>query len=64
MPEEYKTGTYMRGVSTTDLPIRQSLYFGTDTDNLLLASYNDMVTTEFWSALQENFPKWPKGLIQ
>lgn len=45
----------MRGVSCTDLPLRQALYFGTDSDNLLLASYNDMITTEFWSALQENF---------
>ena len=45
----------MRGVSVTDLPIRQTLYFGTNTDNLLLASYNDMITTEFWSVLQKNF---------
>jgi hypothetical protein len=46
----------MRGVSVTDLPMRQTLYFGTNVDNLLLVSYNDMITTEFWSVLQKNFP--------
>jgi hypothetical protein len=35
----------MRGVSVTDLPARQTLYFSSGPDNLLLASYNDMVTT-------------------
>lgn len=45
----------MRGVSVTDLPARQTLYFSSGPDNLLLASYNDMSTTEFWSALHENF---------
>ena len=35
----------MRGVSVTDLPIRQALYFGRQQDNFLLASYNDMITT-------------------
>lgn len=45
----------MRGVSVTDLPIRQTLYFSSGADNLLLASYNDMSTTEFWSALHDNF---------
>ena len=45
----------MRGVSVTDLPLRQCLYFGTVTDNFLLASYNDMVTTHYWKTLQENF---------
>jgi hypothetical protein len=35
----------MRGVSVTDLPIRQTLYFGQGPDNLLLASYNDLDTT-------------------
>jgi hypothetical protein len=47
----------MRGVSITDLPARQTLYFSSGSDNLLLASYNDMVTTEFWSTLHENFAK-------
>ena len=42
---QYKSMEQMRGVSVTDLPIRQTLYFGTNTDNLLLASYNDMITT-------------------
>ena len=51
----YKSMDQMRGVSVTDLPIRQTLYFGTNTDNLLLASYNDMITTEYWTVLQKNF---------
>ena len=51
----YKSMDQMRGVSVTDLPIRQTLYFGTNTDNLLLASYNDMITTEYWKVLQKNF---------
>ena len=45
----------MRGVSVTDLPIRQTLYFSSGEDNLLLASFNDMATTEFWTTLHENF---------
>jgi hypothetical protein len=53
---EYKSMDQMRGVSVTDLPMRQTLYFGTNVDNLLLVSYNDMITTEFWSVLQKNFP--------
>jgi len=48
----------MRGVSATDLPIRQCLYFGNSTDNFLLSAYNDMITTEFWKALQINFEKF------
>lgn len=53
----------MRGVSVTDLPLRQTLYFSSGADNLLLASYNDMVTTEFWITLYNNFSeKWqPKS---
>jgi ABC-type sulfate transport system substrate-binding protein len=47
----------MRGVSITDLPARQTLYFSSGSDNLLLASYNDMITTEFWTTLHENFSK-------
>ena len=43
--EEFRTATQMRGVSVTDLPIRQTLYFGTNADNILLASYNDVLTT-------------------
>ena len=42
--EEFRTATQMRGVSVTDLPIRQTLYFGTNADNMILASYNDMIT--------------------
>jgi len=56
MPE-YKSVEQMRGRSVTDLQIRQILYFGTTIDNLLYSSYNDMVTTEFWSVLQKNFPR-------
>lgn len=52
---EFSTGQQMRGVSSTDLPIRQTLYFGTDTDNMILASYNDKNTTDYWSVLQDNF---------
>lgn len=47
----------MRGVSVTDLPTRQTLYFSSGPDNIMLASYNDMVTTEFWTALHDNFEK-------
>ena len=47
----------MRGVSVTDLPARQTLYFSNGPDNLLLASYNDMITTEFWTTLHNNFSK-------
>jgi len=54
---EYKSMEQMRGVSVTDMPLRQTLYFGTNVDNLLLASYNDMITTEYWSVLQRNFPE-------
>lgn len=42
------------GKSVTDLPLRQCLYFGRDSASgkaLLLASYNDMSTVEFWRAL-------------
>lgn len=47
----------MRGVSVTDMPLRQTLYFSSGNENLLLGSYNDMGTTEFWTALQNNFEK-------
>lgn len=49
------------GVSVTDMPIRQALYFGTESDHggnpdnhssLLLGSYNDMGTIPFWKALE------------
>lgn len=43
------------GESITDLPMRQCYYFGTDPENshsILLASYNDMRTTSFWSVLE------------
>ena len=47
----------MRGVSVTDMPLRQTLYFAQGEDNLLLGSYNDMITTEFWTTLHNNFNK-------
>ena len=50
-----KSAKQMRGVSVTDLPIRQTLYFSTPTQNMILGSYNDMVPTEYWSPLQLNF---------
>lgn len=49
------------GRSITDLPMRQCYYFGTDTTDskdkerkasLLLASYNDMRTVDFWKPLE------------
>lgn len=55
---EYRTVEQMRGVSVTDLPLRQTLYFGTNADNFLLASYNDMITTEFWDVLQTHFEEY------
>lgn len=50
-----KSAKQMRGVSVTDLPIRQTLYFSTPTENMILGSYNDMVPTEYWNTLQLNF---------
>lgn len=47
----------MRGVAVTDLPVRQTLYFSSGEDNLLLGSYNDMITTEYWTVLHNNFNK-------
>lgn len=47
----------MIGMTITDLPIRTTLYKSKGEDNLLLASYNDMATTEYWGALQNNFKK-------
>ena len=47
----------MSGLSVSDIPIRKTMYFSSGQDNLLLASYNDMITTEFWSTLQDNFSK-------
>lgn len=53
------------GVSVTDMPIRQTLYFGTESDmggdpnnhhSLLLGSYNDMVTIPFWKGLEDGDP--------
>jgi len=50
--EDFKTYS---GHSITDLPIRQSYYFGVDkkddSHSLFLGSYNDMVTVSFWQAL-------------
>ncbi len=47
------------GESITDLPMRQCYYFGTDPENghsLMLASYNDMRASTFWSALEQDAP--------
>jgi monoamine oxidase len=50
------------GRSVTDLPIRQTFYFGTEAEqefgqpfmnSLLMASYNDMGTVPFWKGLEE-----------
>lgn len=50
------------GRSVTDLPIRQTYYFGTEAEqeggkpfmnSLLMASYNDMGTVPFWKGLEE-----------
>ena len=62
-PDEFRSHENMTGVSVTDLPIRQTLYFGTNEDNMLLASYNDMITTEYWSTLQEHFPDYNPNLV-
>ncbi|MEY2442848.1 MAG: hypothetical protein QOJ46_2274 [bacterium] len=49
------------GRSVTDLPIRQTYYFGTEADqedglpymnSLLMASYNDISTVPFWKGLE------------
>ncbi len=42
------------GKASTDLPMSQCYYFGTDPSNnhsLLLASYNDLSTVPYWNAL-------------
>ncbi|GAB4191966.1 MAG: hypothetical protein OHK0022_05900 [Roseiflexaceae bacterium] len=44
------------GRSITDLPMRQCYYFGTDPEtrhSLLLASYNDMSTVDYWKVLED-----------
>jgi hypothetical protein len=44
-----------KGRSVTDLPMRQCYYFGTDEEtnaSLMLASYNDMRTVDFWKPLE------------
>lgn len=50
------------GRSVTDLPIRQTYYFGTEAEqegglpymnSLLMASYNDISTVPFWKGLEE-----------
>ena len=56
--KKFDTGSQMRGVAATDLPLRQNLYFATDTDYMLLASYNDNRTVQFWQTLQSNFDKF------
>ncbi|HEY0070649.1 MAG TPA: FAD-dependent oxidoreductase [Chloroflexia bacterium] len=52
------------GESITDLPMRQCYYFGTDpadSHSLFLASYNDMSTVPFWSALERDPLYEPKA---
>jgi len=53
------------GRSVTDLPIRQTYYFGTEAEqegglpfmnSLLMASYNDISTVPFWKGLEEGEP--------
>lgn len=53
------------GRSVTDLPIRQTYYFGTEAEqegglpfmnSLLMASYNDISTVPFWKGLEEGDP--------
>lgn len=53
------------GRSVTDLPIRQTYYFGTEAEqvdglpnmnSLLMASYNDISTVPFWKGLEGGAP--------
>jgi monoamine oxidase len=53
------------GRSVTDLPIRQTYYFGTEAEqqgglpfmnSLLMASYNDISTVPFWKGLESGKP--------
>lgn len=53
------------GRSVTDLPIRQTYYFGTEGEqegglpnmnSLLMASYNDISTVPFWKGLEKGAP--------
>ena len=53
------------GRSVTDLPIRQTYYFGTEAEqegglpfmnSLLMASYNDISTVPFWKGLEHGEP--------
>jgi monoamine oxidase len=48
------------GRSISDLPIRQTYYFGSDARNghgLLMTSYNDAETVSFWKGLKARDPK-------
>jgi len=54
-PWWYNTLGIEKGRSVTDLPMRQCYYFGTDPEtkaSLMLASYNDMRTVDFWKPLE------------
>ncbi len=53
------------GRSVTDLPVRQTYYFGTEAEqvdgypfmnSLLMASYNDISTVPFWKGLESGAP--------
>lgn len=60
-----------RGRSLTDLPIRQCYYWGVegrqegadpnDTNSVMLASYDDMLNTEFWAGFRDLRRQTPFG---
>lgn len=53
-------------MSANDLSVRQTMKVSLGQDNILLCTYNDRITTEFWMALHKNFEKlWaPKLQVQ
>ncbi len=60
----WKAAGVSSGRSTTDLPIRQCYYFGTETGatpySLLLATYADGLTESFWEPLTKSEPWRPR----
>ena len=40
-----------------DLSVRQTLQLSLGQENLLLCTYNDRITTQFWTTLHNNFDK-------
>ena len=53
----FKTIEKIKGVSLNELSIRHTLQVSLGQDNILMCTYNDRISTEFWLALHKNFEK-------